>query len=41
MYQIIKTLYQTGKLTAKQVWDYADSGKITVRQAAEICGARP
>jgi len=41
MYEMIKTLYRSKKLTAAQVWEKADEGKISATEAAKICGARP
>lgn len=41
MYTIIKNKYQAHKITAVQVWEYADAGKITEAQALLICGPRP
>lgn len=41
MYNIIRMKYRAGKITAAQVWEYADSGKITAEQAVLICGPRP
>lgn len=41
MYTVIAGLYRSGKLSAADVWRYADAGKITTAQAATICGARP
>ena len=41
MYVIIKNWYKLGKITAADVWAYADAGKITHAQAVSICGARP
>ena len=41
IYQIIKGKYRRHEITAAQVWEYADAGKITVIQALSICGPRP
>lgn len=41
LYMIIKNKYKNHEITAKQVWDYADEGKITEAQAMSICGPRP
>ena len=41
MCQIIKGKYKRGEITAAQVWEYADEGKITAAQARQICGPRP
>lgn len=40
-YQLIKNLYRMHKITATQVWEYADAGEITEAQAISICGPRP
>jgi hypothetical protein len=41
MYTIIKGKYKRHEITAAQVWEYADAGKITAAQAMSICGPRP
>lgn len=41
MYTIIKNKYKRHEITAVQVWEYADAGKITEAQAMQICGPRP
>ena len=41
LYNIIKGKYKRHEITAAQVWEYADAGKITEAQAAQICGPRP
>lgn len=41
MYKFIKQMYGAGKLSAADVWRYADDGKITTLEAALICGGRP
>ena len=41
MYQFIKLRYQLHKITAQDVWNYAEQGVITEEQAAKICGPRP
>ena len=41
MYTIIKAKYRRHEITAAQVWEYADAGKITEAQALSICGPRP
>jgi hypothetical protein len=41
IYQIIRGKYRRHKITAAQVWEYADAGKITAAQAMSICGPRP
>lgn len=40
-YAVIKMKYDRKKITAAQVWEYADEGYITAEQAARICGPRP
>lgn len=40
-YKKIKMMYDLRRITAAQVWEYADNGYITEEQAARICGARP
>lgn len=40
-FAIIKRKYQQHEITAAQVWNYADEGKITAVQANLICGPRP
>ena len=40
-YKLIKLRYDTHRITAERVWQYADEGVITEQQAAMICGARP
>lgn len=40
-YRLIKLRYDTHKITAQRVWQYADDGVITEEQAAMICGAKP
>jgi len=41
MYLFIRNMYKMGRITAAQVWAYADAGKITEKQALLICGVRP
>lgn len=41
MFAIIKTKYKLHKITAADVWQYADDGVITAAQAVLICGPRP
>lgn len=41
MYAIIKGKYRRHEITAAQVWEYADEGKISPAQAMSICGPRP
>ena len=41
MYSYIKLRYQLRKITALDVWAYADEGKITEEEAMRICGPRP
>lgn len=40
MYNFLRNCYRLGKVTAEQVWEAADSGKITEEQAQKICGPR-
>ena len=39
--KIIKTQYKTHRITAEDVWTYADEGVITAQEAVLICGPRP
>lgn len=41
LYTIIRNKYRKHEITAAQVWEYADAGKITAAQAILICGPRP
>ena len=41
MYTLIRTRYRLHKITAYDVWNYADEGVITEEQAILICGPRP
>ena len=41
MFNLIRTRYRLHKITAQEVWAYADEGKITAEQATLICGPRP
>lgn len=41
MYNLIRTRYKLHKITAADVWAYADEGEITAEQATLICGPRP
>ena len=41
MYKFIKLRYDLHKITASDVWAYADSGVITSEETIRICGARP
>lgn len=41
LYMIIKTRYKLHKITALDVWQYADEGVITDNEAVTICGPRP
>lgn len=41
MYALIRLKYRMKKISAAEVWAYADSGVITEEQAATICGPRP
>lgn len=40
-YPIIYARYRQHKITAADVWAYADDKKITAAEAARICGPRP
>ena len=40
MYKFIKLRYDLHKITASDVWAYADSEVITPEKAMRICGAR-
>lgn len=37
----VRNLYKLRKITAAQVWQYADDRKITEAEAITICGPRP
>ena len=39
--KIIKAQYKTHRITAEDVWAYADEGVITAQEAVLICGPRP
>ncbi len=41
MVRIIRTRYIMGRITAADVWGYADEGIISDAEAASICGPRP
>lgn len=41
MFAFIKLRYRLHKITAADVWAYADDGKITEAEAILICGPRP
>lgn len=41
MFKFVKLRYQLKKITAAQVWEYADNGTITAEEATKICGPRP
>jgi len=41
MEKFIRLRYSMGRITAAEVWAYADAGKITAEQALLICGPRP
>ena len=41
LYAMIRAKYKRHEITAAQVWEYADQGKITLAQAFAICGPRP
>ena len=36
-----KMMYKLGRVSAAQVWEQVDSGKLTELQATQICGPRP
>ncbi len=38
---VIRTRYRLHKITASDVWAYADAGTITEAEAVLICGPRP
>ena len=40
-YKKIKLKYDMHRITAAQVWEYADDGVITEEEAARICGPQP
>lgn len=40
-YSLIRTMYRTKRITAAQVWEYADKEVITEDEAIRICGPRP
>ncbi len=40
-YNFIRLMYKMHKITAAEVWAYADNGEITEEEAAKICGPRP
>lgn len=40
-FNLIRTQYRLHKITASDVWAYADSGTITSAEASLICGPRP
>lgn len=41
MYRFYLTAYRLRKITAADVWQAADSGRITAAEALKICGVRP
>lgn len=41
MYRFIKSMYDNQRMSAKQVWNCADKGTITEKEALSICGPRP
>ena len=41
MFNLIRTKYKLHRITAEDVWAYADAGDITEEQAVLICGPRP
>lgn len=40
-YAFIKNMYRMRRITARDVWTYADAGDITEKEAIAICGPRP
>lgn len=40
-YNLIRTQYRLHRITATDVWAYADGGTITEAEATLICGPRP
>lgn len=40
-YAFIRNMYRMKRITAAQVWIYADNGEITTDEAVKICGPRP
>lgn len=40
-YSLVRVMYLNRKITAKEVWEYADGGTITEDEAVRICGPRP
>lgn len=40
-YNFIRNMYRMHRITAVQVWAYADKGDITSDEAVKICGPRP
>lgn len=41
MYRFYLTAYRLRKITAAEVWQTADDGRITAPEALKICGVRP
>lgn len=40
-FNFIRTQYRMHKLTADQVWEAVEAGRITEEQAVTICGPKP
>ncbi len=40
-YTFFSNMYRIQRITAAQVWTYADKGEITNDEAVQICGPRP
>lgn len=40
-FNFIRTQYHMHKLTAAQVWEAVEAGRITEEQAVTICGPKP
>ncbi len=40
-YNLVRVMYLTKRIVAKEVWEYADDGTITEDEAVRICGPRP
>lgn len=41
LFNVIRTRYRLHRITALEVWAYADNGDITEPEAIQICGPRP
>lgn len=39
-YNLIRARFRLHKITAAEVWAYADAGTITADEATQICGPR-